>query len=284
MVVNGATKYGDMKWFDEKLAAFKSKGGDVSYEYMHTQNLVAIQGPGAAEAVATLVAKDNGSAVAEAVKTMPFMSGRPGIKIAGVPCTITRCGYTGEDGYEIGMAHEHAVKVASALLAAKNVQPAALGPRDSLRLEAGLCLYGHDIDASTTPNEAALIWTLAKARREGDRANFPGASIILSELKAKSWKRRRVGLSVQGAPAREGAKIYTRPSNGSTNPADAQHIGVVTSGTFSPCLKAPIAMGYVATPQAADGTALSIDVRGKLVPAVVSKMPFVPSRYYRGTA
>jgi aminomethyltransferase len=280
MVVNGATKYGDMKHFDERLAAFRAKGGDVRYEYLHTQNLVAIQGQGAASVVASLVG--GGSAAKDAVASMPFMHGRPGISIAGVPCTVTRCGYTGEDGYEIGMAPEHAVTVAQALLGAKGVLPAALGPRDSLRLEAGLCLYGHDIDTTTSPNEAALIWTVAKARREGDRANFPGAARILSELKTKSWKRRRVGLAVQGAPAREGAKIYARPADGSTDPAGQAQIGVVTSGTFSPCLKAPIAMGYVATPSAADGTKLSIEVRGKLIPAVVTKMPFVPTRYFRG--
>lgn len=277
MVVNGATKYGDMKHFDEKLASFRAKGGDVKYEYLHTQNLVALQGPGAAQVLAGLV--DGGSAVKEAVTTMPFMFGKPTVSIAGVPCTVTRCGYTGEDGYEIGMAPEHAVKVAEAILSSKAVLPAGLGARDSLRLEAGLCLYGHDIDTTTTPNEAALIWTVAKARREGDRANFPGASIILPELKAKSWKRRRVGLSISGAPAREGAKIFSKAGD-----AAATQIGVVTSGTFSPCLNAPIAMGYVAPHLAADGTALQVEVRGKLFPATVTKMPFVPNRYYRAPA
>jgi aminomethyltransferase len=280
MVVNGATKYGDMKHFDAKLESFRAKGFDARYEYLHTQNLVAIQGPAASSILSSLV--DGGSAAKDAVATMPFMHGRPNISVAGVPCTVTRCGYTGEDGYEVGMAPEHAERVARALLGDKRTLPAGLGARDSLRLEAGLCLYGHDIDTTTTPNEAALVWTIAKARREGDRANFPGAVHILSELKAKSWRRRRVGISVQGAPAREGAKLYARPADGSADPAGKEQVGVVTSGTFSPCLKAPIAMGYVATPLAAEGSKLSVEVRGKLVPAVVSKMPFVPNRYYRG--
>lgn len=278
MVVNGATKYGDMKIFDAALPGFKAKGNDVSYEYLHTQNLVALQGPVASTILAGLVNKN----MKDFVTTMPFMSGKPNVEVAGVPCTVTRCGYTGEDGYEIGMAPEHAEKVTRAILGDKRVLPAGLGARDSLRLEAGLCLYGHDIDSTTTPNEAALIWTVPKVRREGDRANFPGAKIILDELKAKSWKRRRVGLSIQGPPAREGAVIYSRPADGVTDPSKATAIGKVTSGTFSPCLKAAVSMGYVTPANAAEGSKIAIEVRGKLVPAVVSKMPFVPNRYYRG--
>jgi aminomethyltransferase len=211
---------------------------------------------------------------------MPFMSGRPGVSVAGVTCTVTRCGYTGEDGYEIGMAPEHAERVARALLADARVKPAALGPRDSLRLEAGLCLYGHDIDDTTTPAEAVLGWTIAKARREAGRDNFPGAAKILGQLKNKSAPRKRVGMSVHGAPAREGAKIYAAPTDGSKTPSGTP-LGVVTSGTFSPILKAPIAMGNVASASGAVGTKLAIEVRGTLVPATVTPLPFVPTKYYR---
>ena len=145
-----------------------------------------------------------------------------------------------------------------------------------MRLEAGLCLYGHDMDAGITPNEASLMWVIPKARRDlsSPRANFLGARPILQQLAAKSWAKRRVGMSVQGAPAREGARIFAR--------GGAEPVGVVTSGTFSPCLKAPIAMGYVPTALMADGSLLDIEVRGKKVPAVVTKMPFVPTRYFRG--
>jgi aminomethyltransferase len=283
MVVNGATKRGDMAHFDAKLAAWRASGGAaVAYEYLHTQNLVALQGPAAPEVLAGLV--DGGDAARTAVKTMPFMSGRPGVSVAGVPCTVTRCGYTGEDGYEIGMAPGAAATVARALLADARVLPSGLSARDSLRLEAGLCLYGNDIDGTTTPNEAGLIWTVAKARREGARANFPGAARVLAELKAKSWTRRRVGLTVHGPPAREGAKLYARPADKAAPPSSASPIGVLTSGSFSPILNAPLGMGYVAPSHAADGTAVAVEVRGKLVDATVTKMPFVPNRYYRGAA
>lgn len=161
--------------------------------------------------------------------------------------------------------------------------PAGLGARDSLRLEAGLCLYGHDMDDTITPNEAALSWVIPKARREAGspRANFLGAARVLGELAGKSWPKRRVGLTVQGAPAREGARLFERGAD----PADpaAKPVGRVTSGTFSPVLKAPVAMGYVPAKLAAEGTALSVEVRGKAVPCTVAKMPFVPTRYFRGS-
>lgn len=270
MVVNGATKAGDMAHFDAVLAA-EFAGKDVRYEYLATQNLVALQGAAAADALAALLEP----ADRERVRALPFMTGLQNVRVAGAVCSVVRCGYTGEDGYEIGMAAGDAVRVAGALLADARVQPAALGPRDSLRLEAGLCLYGHDIDATTTPNEAALSWTIGKARREPGRDTFIGAAPILKELAGKAWARRRVGLSVLGAPAREGAKIFTRAADGSADPARATRVGVVTSGTFSPCLKAPIAMGYVETARSKEGERLAIEVRGKLVDAVVAKMPAV---------
>ena len=278
MVVNGATKAKDMAHFDALLASPEWAGKDVRYEYLADRNLVALQGPAAAAALGGLLS----AADAEKVGGLAFMHGAQEVSVAGARCSVVRCGYTGEDGYEIGMAAGDAVRVASALLGDKRVAPAALGPRDSLRLEAGLCLYGHDLDEATTPNEAALIWTLGKARREAGRDTFLGAGVILPELRAKAWKRRRVGLSIQGAPAREGAVIHARPAPGApADPASTPVVGKVTSGTFSPCLKAPIAMGYVAPHLAAEGTPLSVEVRGKLVPAVVTKMPFFPTRYFK---
>lgn len=280
MVVNGATKAKDMAHFDALLASPEWKGKDVRYEYMPTQNLVALQGPGAASALSALLEPKDRALVSG----LNFMTGLQGISVAGKPCSIVRCGYTGEDGFEIGMAAGDAVAVAGAILGdSARVKPAALGPRDSLRLEAGLCLYGHDLDEATTPNEAALIWTLPKARREAGRDTFLGAPVILKELAAKSWRRRRVGLSVGGAPAREGAVIYARPKDPSVTSVEGAgaKVGVVTSGTFSPMLKAPIAMGYVSPALAAEGALLSIDVRGKLVPATVTKMPFWPTRYFK---
>lgn len=282
MVVNGATKYEDMKHFDRQMEEFsrKFKGGakaDVRYDYLHTRNLVALQGPASSKVLARLVEPGQ----VDVVQKMAFMTG---IKttVAGVPdCFITRCGYTGEDGYEISMPYESAVKVATAILGNPEVLPAGLGPRDSLRLEAGLCLYGHDIDTSTSPVEAGLTWTITKNRRA--KGGFLGDSHILGQINNPATvQRKRVGLNVEGAPAREGAKIFTRPANGSTSPADAKEIGVVTSGTFSPTLNRPIAMGYIATPQSPVDTEVSVEVRGKLYPAKVASMPFVPARYFRG--
>lgn len=277
MVVNGATKHGDMKHFDEHLAAFRAKGGDASYEYDHSANLVALQGPAAASVLPRLLSP----ADAAAIPRMPFMTGRP-MPVLGVQgCIVTRCGYTGEDGFEIAMPAHAAEKITRALLDHPEVKPAGLGPRDSLRLEAGLCLYGHDIDGKTTPGEAGLVWTIGKrSRKEG---GFIGAEPILKQLNDKAVARKRVGLAIQGAPAREGAPIHAAPPAGSTDPASAARIGVVTSGTFSPCLKAPIAMGYVPSASAAEGTVVSVEVRGKLVPAKVAKMPFVPARYFKPT-
>ena len=279
MVVNGATKHGDMAHFDAELAAFRAArgagGADVMYEYLGEQNLVALQGPAAAAALAPLLAP----ADAAALPRMPFMTGRPMPVLGIAGCIVTRCGYTGEDGFEVSMPAAAATRVAAALLDRPGVRPAGLGARDSLRLEAGLCLYGHDIDAATTPGEAVLGWTIGKRRRAA--GGFLGADVILGQLNAKTAPRKRVGLAVEGAPAREGAIIYAAPADAAATPADAKRVGVVTSGTFSPCLKAPIAMGYVASTLAADGTRLAIDVRGKLVPARVTKMPFVPTRYYK---
>jgi aminomethyltransferase len=191
----------------------------------------------------------------------------------GIPCTIARSGYTGEDGFEISVPAGKAEAVARALLAEPEVLPIGLGARDSLRLEAGLCLYGHDIDESTSPVEADIGFAIAKRRRTEDR--YPGADRVGREL-AVGPGRLRVGLKLDGrAPAREGAAI--------SEPGGLQ-VGTVTSGGFGATVGGPVAMGYVAASAARPGTAVTIDIRGKPAPAVVVPMPFVPHRYFRKPA
>jgi aminomethyltransferase len=189
----------------------------------------------------------------------------------GVPVLITRSGYTGEDGFEISVPSVCADITARLLLAEEEVEAIGLGARDSLRLEAGLCLYGHDIDTTTTPVEANLNWVIGKRRRA--EGGFPGADIILDQL-TNGTARKRVGIRPDGrAPAREHTPI--------TNASGAA-LGEVTSGGFGPSVNGPIAMGYVATAAAAPGTPVNLVVRGKPMPAKIAEMPFVPQRYYRG--
>lgn len=197
-------------------------------------------------------------------------------QIDGVSCFVSRSGYTGEDGFEISIPAAQAEAVVSALLDDPDVMPIGLGARDSLRLEAGLCLYGHDIDTTTTPVEAALEWSVQKSRRGvGARAGgFPGADVILFQLE-QGAARRRVGLLPEGrAPVRQGAPLFA-----DANSADP--IGAVTSGGFAPSLNAPVAMGYLPTTHAAVGGLVFADVRGQRLPLRVSAMPFVPHNYKR---
>mmetsp|Transcript_6354 Transcript_6354/g.15823 ORF Transcript_6354/g.15823 Transcript_6354/m.15823 type:complete len:418 (+) Transcript_6354:112-1365(+) len=267
MVVNGATKFGDMKHFREQMERFD---GDVTMEYLEdSMQLLAIQGPGAADAVGKILPSGLD------LTKMPFMTG-VATTLDGVEgCRITRCGYTGEDGFEIAMPAEYAESIASKLISDPAVNPTGLGARDSLRLEAGLCLYGHDLDETINPVEATLAWTMGgpkgRRRKEG---GFLGAEHILKpDGKLQKVARKRVGIMGMKAPAREGAEIY--------DAAGENKIGDVTSGTFSPCLKAPIAMGYVETPMSKKGTEISLKIRGKFQKAEVTPMPFVESRYYR---
>jgi len=267
MVVNGATKFGDMKHFSEQMDNFD---GDVTMEYLEdTKQLLAIQGPGAAEAVAKILPDGFD------LTNMAFMTGAD-TALDGVDgCRITRCGYTGEDGFEIAMPAENTVSIASKLLDDPSVNPTGLGARDSLRLEAGLCLYGHDLNGSITPTEGTLGWTMGgpKSRRRAE-GGFVGAEHILTpEGKFKKSARKRVGIMGMKAPAREHAEIYD--ATGETL------IGEVTSGTFSPCLKKPIAMGYVETGNHKNGTEIMVKIRNKMQKAAVTKMPFVESHYYR---
>jgi aminomethyltransferase len=256
LVVNAACKDADFAHIASGLA------GDAELQRDDDRALLAFQGPEAA-AVLTRLAPD--------AARLAFMQGAP-MDVGGHACFVIRSGYTGEDGFEISVANDGAEALARRLLGEAEVAPIGLGARDSLRLEAGLCLYGHDIDTATTPVEAALAWTIAKRRRE--TGDFPGAAHIRAQL-ADGAPRRRVGLLVDGrAPAREGAEIVD---------AAGAVVGTVTSGGFAPTLERPIAMGYVAREHAAPGTALALLVRGKPVPAQVTKMPFVAANYYRGS-
>src|SRR5271165_3003519 len=225
--------------------------------------LIALQGPLAASTLARL-------APAEGLETMPFMSARPA-RVADFEIFVSRSGYTGEDGYEVSLASTQAEDLARILLTEPDVAPIGLGARDSLRLEAGLCLYGHELDETVDPVEATLAWSIQKRRRvEG---GFPGAKRIRSAL-AEGPKRLRVGLRPDGrAPAREGTEIVS---------SDGAPIGVVTSGGFGPSVGAPIAMGFVQRAYAAVGTSVGLVVRGKPLSARVVALPFQPHAYYRG--
>ena len=203
-----------------------------------------------------------------------FMNGSS-VNLNGIECYITRSGYTGEDGFEISIDAQSCSVVAETLLANQSVRWVGLGARDSLRLEAGLCLYGHDMNTETSPVEASLLWSISKSRRTGGnkQGGFLGAERILNDIAAGA-SQKRVGFVVEGrAPVREGAEIIDQ---------DGAQIGVITSGGFSPSLQMPIAMGYIATEFSAKGTQVKAVVRGKSRPIKVSALPLVPQRYYRG--
>ncbi len=257
LVVNGATKWDDMGTLREALP------DDITMNYLDDRALLALQGPKAADALARHA---TGKHPLSALTFMKF--GR--FQLAGHDVTIARAGYTGEDGFEISLPAEAAAEIADLLCAEPEVEPIGLGARDSLRLEAGLPLYGHDMTPETSPIEAGLTFGINKRRRS--EGGFPGAARINREI-AEGTGRKWVGLRIEGRlPAREGAEVF----NG------AEKIGTVTSGGFSPTLGAPIAMAYVAAEHAAIGTALEAEVRGKRLAATVSPTPFVPHRYYRG--
>jgi len=229
------------------------------------QALLALQGPQAVTALSRLNPD---------VAKLTFMTGGF-FELDGIPTFLTRSGYTGEDGFEISVAGDQAVALARKLLAQPEVMPIGLGARDSLRLEAGLCLYGHDINTETTPVEAALTWAIQKVRRAGGAraGGYPGAAVIDSQL-ANGAARKRVGLvSSERMPVREGAKLVAE---------DGTELGVVTSGTLAPTVNKPVALGYLPTSHAAQGTAVFAIVRDKRVPMTVTSTPFTPNGYYRG--
>ena len=253
MVVNGATKYDDIGWMIEHLP------DEVTMNHMDEQALLALQGPEAGAALASLIP--------ETADLLFMQSGL--FTWRGVSLWISRSGYTGEDGFEISLPGEDARLLADALCDLPQVKPIGLGARDSLRLEAGLPLYGHDLTPTVSTIAADLGFAIQKRRRE--EGGFIGHARVMKEL-ADGPGARRVGLRIDGRlPAREGAKIF----------AGSVEVGEVTSGGFAPTLGAPIAMGWVSTPYSAIDTALEIDVRGKRIAAVVAPMPFVPHRYRR---
>ena len=256
LVVNAARKEEDFALVEAALPA------GVALRRLPDRALLAFQGPGAAGAVAPL---------APDLAALPFM-GVAETWVAGVPVIASRSGYTGEDGFEISAPAAEAERLAEALLALPGAAPAGLGARDSLRLEAGLCLYGHDIDETTSPVEAALTWTVGKRRRV--QWDFPGADRVRGEL-SDGPSRLRVGIKPEGRqPARAGTPIHAHGGGGAA-------VGEVTSGGFGPSLGGAMAMGYVSRPHADDGAALELVVRGRALPARVVPLPFTPHRYAR---
>lgn len=254
LVVNAACKAADFA----KLQAGLS---DCQVSWWQDRALLALQGPEAAEVLATLN---------PAVSEMTFMHGAA-FELAGSQCWVSRSGYTGEDGFEISVPNQAATALADALCADSRVRPVGLGARDSLRLEAGLCLYGNDIDTTTTPVEAGLLWAIQKVRRPGGERSggYPGADIVATQI-TDGVSRKRVGLAIEGRiPVRAHTSIL----------AAGEKAGEITSGGFAAQLNAPVAMGYVQSEYAAEGTVLSVSVRGKDITVKVVKLPFVRKSY-----
>jgi aminomethyltransferase len=253
VVVNGATKHGDIQYLSSRLP-------ELVIDHMREQALLALQGPRAAEVLETVV---------PGVSELSFMQAAP-FQWNGQPLWISRSGYTGEDGFEISVRSSAATELADAITAHEAVKPIGLGARDSLRLEAGLPLYGHDLDHNVTPVMAGLTFAINKRRRA--EGGFAGSDRILAEL-TNGAPQLRVGFEIEGRqPVREGALVLDDEGN---------EVGRITSGGFSPTLQRPIAMGYVATALSEVGTALKLEQRGKLFDARVAAMPFVPHRYHR---
>ncbi|WP_354625819.1 glycine cleavage system aminomethyltransferase GcvT [Psychromonas sp. MME2] len=260
IVVNAACKKQDINHLKANLP------NDVRLEVIDDRALLALQGPLAAKIL---------SQINPAVNELRFMDCTT-MQLLDIECYVSRSGYTGEDGFEISVPADYAQVLARALQAFSEVEWIGLGARDSLRLECGLCLYGHDIDQTTTPVEASLLWAMSKVRREdGQRAGgFLGADIILAQIKTKKIKRKRVGLlGISKAPVREGTLLFDTQDN---------EIGIVTSGSFAPSKGMPVAMAYLDSKFIELGTELYASVRGKKLAMKVEKMPFVAQRYYRG--
>ena len=253
LVVNAGCKAQDFAHIAASLP-------DLKLDVLNDQALIAVQGPQAAAALAMLVPGH---------ESQPFMSMEEGTW-SGTKLLMSRSGYTGEDGYEISLPGDKAEAFATALLALEEVKPIGLGARDSLRLEAGLCLYGHDIDTTTTPAEAQLMWSISKRRRA--EGGFPGAVRLQGQLE-RGAPRLRVGIKPAGrAPAREGVEVTV----------EGRVVGAITSGGFGPTVNGPVAMGYVETAHCAVGTKVELMVRGKALPAEIVALPFTPARFYRG--
>jgi len=259
MVINAGHEDKDLPHIEKHMNEFD---GEVALEKVGC-GLLALQGPSAAKVLAKFAGDE--------VTKMGFMTGRK-IDVAGVPCFVTRSGYTGEDGYELGIPIDETDAIARKLLAEPEVEIIGLGARDSLRLEAGLCLYGNDLDDTTTPSEGNLLWTIPKSRRAD--GGFVGAETILGQIADKKLvKRKRVGFVGSGPPPRGGDKLFT---------PEGEEVGVVTSGVYGPSLKKPVGMAYVRKKFMKAGTKLQAEVRGKKRDVEITKMPFVEPGYYRG--
>jgi aminomethyltransferase len=261
VIVNGACKVNDIAHIQARI------GSRCQVIPMPERALLALQGPKAVTALSRLLS---------GVEKLVFMTGSA-FEWQGAELFVTRSGYTGEDGFEISIGNEHVDSFARALLAQAEVKPIGLGARNSLRLEAGLCLYGNDIDTTTTPIEAGLNWAIQKVRRTGGAraGGFPGAHIVLGQLEGTyPLQRKRVGLIAQERiPVREHVELQN---------TQGTKIGEVSSGLLGPTANVPVGMGYVDAASASLGTVVNAMVRGKAVPMIVSAMPFVPNRYYRG--
>ncbi len=283
VVTNAGCREKDLKYFTEQLEAFKKEGGEkVEWDVLEGAGLIALQGPLSEDILSAVLVEPEKANLREL-----YFGQSKFLKInlfggeVSSSLLVSRGGYTGEDGFEISIPEAETVAVTETLLksaGSERLQLAGLGARDSLRLEAGMCLYGHDLDDTTTPVEAALSWVIGKDRRTG--GGFHGAEVILSQLTPKSKggsgvERRRVGLIVEGAPAREGAEIFND---------EGDKIGNVTSGCPSPTLGKNITMGYIKDGFHKAGTDVEVVVRGKKRKAKVTKMPFVPSKYWKGAA
>nr|CCA19961.1 unnamed protein product [Albugo laibachii Nc14] len=266
VVVNAGNKGNDLQHMHRELEQFK---GDANIEILEDRALVALQGPGAVDAL-----RDEMFASVD-FEELEFMNGlytsiTSSSALKGLDVILTRCGYTGEDGFELSIPSAHVEQFTRQLLRYDSVLEAGLGARDSLRLEAGLCLHGQDITPTTTPIEATLAWTIAKRRRE--QGGFPGHAIIMDQLKNKTFSQKRVGFGSEGTTFRTGTTLYD--SNGRT-------VGKVTSGTFSPCLQSPIGMAYIDKDAAKIGSEVRAKGRNKEHVLSITKMPFVPSHYYK---
>jgi len=265
VVVNAGCAEKDLAHISEHLASYKNRGKDVSLEVLSPHfSLVALQGPEAAAVLGEHI--DGGS---QSLRSLAFMSGID-TRFDSVPVRVTRCGYTGEDGFEISVPTNDAVKLWKTLLQHKDkVMPVGLAARDTLRLEAGLCLYGNDITEETSPVEAGLTWTIGKRRRE--EGGFLGSNTILKQIK-EGASRKRVGFILSEGIARAHAPVHNDKG---------EQVGEVTSGGYGPSLKQAIGMAYVPTALAKNGTPIQVLVRKKLYPATVAPMPFHPSNYYK---
>ncbi|KAJ9056920.1 hypothetical protein DSO57_1027682 [Entomophthora muscae] len=260
VVSNAGCAEKDWAHIQKHLQQYQDRGGDVDVEIIDTHSLLALQGPKAAKVLQNLVDVD--------LKEMNFMTSQI-LSLKGIICRVSRVGYTGEDGFEISVPLPDSMDLTRILLENPDVKLAGLGARDSLRLEAGLCLYGHDLNEGISPVEATLLWTVGKRRRA--EGGFLGAEVIQKHIK-DGVSQKRVGLIVQGAPARENALILNE---------NEEEIGKVTSGCPSPTLKKNVAMGYVPTSHSKAGQIVKVKVRNRIYPAEIVKMPFTPAKYYK---